>query len=191
MNITDVGHLTDDTFDRGEDKMLVSARLENKSTEEIAAFYTDAFMTDIRKVNIAPAREYPRATAYVPQMIGLIQRLIAMGHAYEIEGTVYFDIATFALYGKLSRNRTATCSRARAANRTRARSIQATSRSGRRPGSTGCRRGRVRGAWGSPAGTSSARRCRSPCSASDSTFTPAAPTTSSPTTRPRSRSPRP
>src|SRR5215510_5252906 len=49
MNITDVGHLTDDTFDRGEDKMLVSARLENKSTEEISAYYTAAFMEDARK----------------------------------------------------------------------------------------------------------------------------------------------
>src|SRR5450759_2602718 len=39
MNITDVGHLTDDMFDRGEDKMLVSARMENKSPEEIAAHY--------------------------------------------------------------------------------------------------------------------------------------------------------
>src|SRR6478672_8379840 len=46
MNITDVGHLTDDRFDRGEDKMLVSARLESKSPEEIAAFYTEAFMLD-------------------------------------------------------------------------------------------------------------------------------------------------
>src|SRR6266581_2667439 len=44
MNVTDVGHLTDDTFDRGEDKMLVSARLESKSTGEIAAHYTAAFL---------------------------------------------------------------------------------------------------------------------------------------------------
>jgi cysteinyl-tRNA synthetase len=51
MNITDVGHLTDDTFDRGEDKMLVSARLENKSPEEIAAHYTAAFMDDAAKLN--------------------------------------------------------------------------------------------------------------------------------------------
>src|SRR3984893_8584367 len=46
MNITDVGHLTDDTFDRGEDKMLVSARLESKSPEEISEYYTRAFMED-------------------------------------------------------------------------------------------------------------------------------------------------
>src|SRR3981189_3825117 len=46
MNITDVGHLTDDSFDRGEDKMLAPARLENKSPEEISAYYTQAFKAD-------------------------------------------------------------------------------------------------------------------------------------------------
>src|SRR5438045_3004733 len=81
MNITDVGHLTDDTFDRGEDKMLVSARLENKTTEEISAYYTDAFLADIAKVNIRPAVEYPRATHYISQMIELIQKLVGQGHA--------------------------------------------------------------------------------------------------------------
>jgi len=104
MNITDVGHLTDDTFDRGEDKMLVSARLENKSTDEIAAAYTEAFLDDIHKVNIRPAGLYPRATDYIAQMLELIERLLAQGHAYEIDGTVYYDIATFPGYGKLSRN---------------------------------------------------------------------------------------
>jgi len=81
MNITDVGHLTDDMFERGEDKMLVAARLENKSTEEIAAAYTDAFLDDSRKVNIRPAAQYPRATDYVPRMIELVEQLIAGGHA--------------------------------------------------------------------------------------------------------------
>jgi len=106
MNITDVGHLTDDTFDRGEDKMLVSARLENKSPEEISAFYTDAFMDDARKLNLRPADTYPRATRYVPQMIELIEKLLAGGHAYEVGGTVYYDIASFPAYGRLSRNTT-------------------------------------------------------------------------------------
>jgi cysteinyl-tRNA synthetase len=106
MNITDVGHLTDDSFDRGEDKMLVSARLEKKSPEEIAAFYTDAFMQDAASVNIRPAAHYPRASEYVPQMIELISRLIEKGHAYEVGGTVYYDIASFPAYGKLSRNTT-------------------------------------------------------------------------------------
>jgi cysteinyl-tRNA synthetase len=106
MNITDVGHLTDDSFDRGEDKMLVSARLEKKSPEEIAAFYTEAFMQDAASVNIRPAAHYPRASDYIPQMVELIARLIEKGNAYEVGGTVYYDIASFPAYGKLSRNTT-------------------------------------------------------------------------------------
>jgi cysteinyl-tRNA synthetase len=106
MNITDVGHLTDDTFDRGEDKMLVSARLEGKSPEEIAAHYTVAFKQDAARLNIRPPAQYPQATQYIPQMIELIEKLIARGHAYEVGGTVYFDIASFPAYGKLSRNST-------------------------------------------------------------------------------------
>ena len=106
MNITDVGHLTDDTFDRGEDKMLVSARLESKSPEEIAAFYTRAFRDDAALVNIRPADHNPLATQYITNMIDLITALIAKGHAYEVGGTVYYDIASFPAYGRLSRNTT-------------------------------------------------------------------------------------
>ena len=106
MNITDVGHLTDDTFDRGEDKMLVSARLEKKSPEEIAAYYTSAFMADAARLNIRRAAKYPRASEYIPQMIELITTLIERGHAYEAEGSVYYDIASFMDYGKLSGNST-------------------------------------------------------------------------------------
>src|SRR5205809_6455619 len=65
MNITDVGHLTDDTFDRGEDKMLGSARLERKSPEEIAAAYTEALLHDFGLVNIMPAAHYRRTSDYV------------------------------------------------------------------------------------------------------------------------------
>jgi cysteinyl-tRNA synthetase len=106
MNITDVGHLADDTFDRGEDKMLVAARLENKSPEEIAAYYTEAFMQDAAKLNIRRAAFYPHATEYVPRMVELIKQLISKGHAYVIDGNVYYDIASFPAYGKLSRNST-------------------------------------------------------------------------------------
>ena len=106
INITDVGHLTDDQFDRGEDKMLVSARLENRSAEEIAAYYADAFLDDTRKVGVRLAQHYPRATEYIPRMQEIIARLIELGHAYEVDGTVYYDIASFPRYGKLSRNTT-------------------------------------------------------------------------------------
>ena len=106
MNITDVGHLADDTFDRGEDKMLVAARLEKKSPEEIAAHYTDAFMRDAAKLNIRRTSVYPHATEYIPRMVELIELLIAKGHAYEVSGNVYYDIASFPAYGRLSRNST-------------------------------------------------------------------------------------
>ena len=106
MNITDVGHLTDDTFDRGEDKMLVSAKLENKTPAEIAAHYTDAFLQDAARLNIRRAAVYPRATEYVEQMLELIAKLVEGGHAYVVDGTVYYDIASFPAYGKLSRNTT-------------------------------------------------------------------------------------
>jgi cysteinyl-tRNA synthetase len=106
MNITDVGHLTEDDFDRGEDKMLLSARLEKKSPEEIAAYYTEAFREDVARVNIRPAAAYPRATEYVPRMLEIVERLVERGHAYEAGGNVYYDIASFPAYGRLSRNDT-------------------------------------------------------------------------------------
>ena len=104
QNITDVGHMTDDQFDTGEDKMLVSAGLEGKSPEEIAGYYTDAFLTDVAAINIQPAAEYPRATAYIPQMLEIIAKLIERGHAYESGGGVYFDVQSFPNYGRLSGN---------------------------------------------------------------------------------------
>ncbi|GAC1656274.1 MAG: cysteine--tRNA ligase [Candidatus Dormibacteraceae bacterium] len=105
-NITDVGHLTDDTGDRGEDKMLLSARLEHRSPEEIAAYYTRVFQEDEARLNIRPPWAMPRATEYVPRMVALIQRLIELGHAYVADGNVYYDIASFPEYGALSNNTT-------------------------------------------------------------------------------------
>ena len=105
-NITDVGHLTDDNLDRGEDKMLVSARLEDRTPAEIAAHYTRAFLEDEALLNIRPAAVFPRATDHVPAMVDLIARLIERGHAYESGGNVYYDIASFPGYGRLSGNTT-------------------------------------------------------------------------------------
>ncbi|MGH2793207.1 MAG: cysteine--tRNA ligase [Actinomycetota bacterium] len=104
QNITDVGHMTDDEFDTGEDKMLVSAGLEGKTPMEIAAYYTDLFFDDVRAINIQEAFEYPRATEYVPQMIEIIAKLMERGHAYAENGGVYFDVQSFPAYGRLSGN---------------------------------------------------------------------------------------
>lgn len=103
-NITDVGHMRQDQVDRGEDKMIAAALAEGKTPTEIAAFYTDAFMADEQKLGILPADVFPRATDHVPQMIGLIERLLTGGHAYVSGGNVYFDVSRFPGYGELSGN---------------------------------------------------------------------------------------
>jgi cysteinyl-tRNA synthetase len=104
-NITDVGHLRDDQFDRGEDRMLVQAGLEHKSSEEIAAAYEAAFHADEALVNILPAHVFPRATEHIPEMLELAERLEDAGHAYRTDhDNVYYAVATFDGYGRLSGN---------------------------------------------------------------------------------------
>jgi cysteinyl-tRNA synthetase len=104
MNITDVGHMTDEVYDRGEDKMLLAAADEGLSPAEIAAKYEAAFHHDCARLEILPAEVYPRASEHIAEMIDLIGRLIERGHAYIDDGTVYYDVTTFAGYGQLSRN---------------------------------------------------------------------------------------
>lgn len=103
-NITDVGHLTQDDIEAGEDKMLKAAKREKKSPYDIARFYEKAFHEDEAKLNILPAFNFPRATEYIPQMIEMIKKLIEKGFAYEVKGSVYYDVNKFADYGKLSGN---------------------------------------------------------------------------------------
>ena len=104
-NITDVGHLRDDQFDRGEDRMLVQAGLEHKSTAEIAAAYEAAFHDDEALVNILPAHVFPRATEHIPEMLDLAERLEDAGHAYRTDhDNLYYAVSTFEHYGKLSGN---------------------------------------------------------------------------------------
>jgi len=104
MNITDVGHMTDEIYDRGEDKMLLAAADEGLTPEEIAAKYEAAFHRDSARLGILPAEVYPRASAHIAEMIDLIGRLLERGHAYVDGGTVYYDVTTFPGYGRLSRN---------------------------------------------------------------------------------------
>ena len=103
-NITDVGHLVGDTQDQGEDKILVSAQEEGKSPEEIAAFYTAAFMEDCELLRIRPAAAYPRATEFIEEMIELIRKLEKLGLTYEVDGNVFYDVQKRGDYPKLSNN---------------------------------------------------------------------------------------
>ena len=102
MNLTDVGHMTDELSDAGRDRMLLAADDEGLSTSEIAAKYTDAFFRDTDAIGIERADAYPKATDHIPQIIELTTKLIERGHAYENDGTVFFDVTTFESYGQLS-----------------------------------------------------------------------------------------
>ncbi|HSL34295.1 MAG TPA: cysteine--tRNA ligase [Candidatus Limnocylindrales bacterium] len=105
QNITDVGHMRDERFDRGEDRMLVAAGLEQKTPAEIADAYEAAFHADEAAVNILPAHVFPRATEHIPEMVELAERLVDAGHAYVSPlGNVYFSVASSPDYGRLSGN---------------------------------------------------------------------------------------
>jgi cysteinyl-tRNA synthetase len=101
MNITDVGHLTDDG-DAGDDKMTKKAKESGKSVWEIASFYTDAFINDSNDLNLIKPTVLCKATDHIKEMINLIKRLEAGGHTYISGGNVYFSIDTFPDYGKLA-----------------------------------------------------------------------------------------
>ncbi len=134
MNITDVGHMTDDAVadGAGEDKMAAAARRLKEAKKagrlpegvgeiadpddpyQVADFYTRAFLEDARLLNLRIADEYdddparsamPRATHYIPHMQRMIQRLLDRGHAYiGPDGAVYFSVESFPDYGRLSGN---------------------------------------------------------------------------------------
>jgi cysteinyl-tRNA synthetase len=105
QNITDVGHMRDERFDRGEDRMLVAAGLEHKTPAEIADAYEAAFHADAALLNLLPAHVYPRATEHIPEMLDLAERLVDAGHAYVSDGgNVYYAVESFPAYGALSGN---------------------------------------------------------------------------------------
>jgi cysteinyl-tRNA synthetase len=104
-NVTDVGHLRDEGFDRAKDPMLVQAGLESKTVEEIAAAYESAFHADEAAVNILPAHVFPRAAEHIDEMLRLAEALEDAGHAYATaEGNLYYAVSTFPGYGRLSGN---------------------------------------------------------------------------------------
>jgi len=103
-NITDVGHMRQDAVERGEDKVIAAALAEGKTPKEIAESYEARFHDDERRLGILPATHFPRATDHVPEMIVIVERLIARGLAYQVEGAVYFAVKRFPGYGRLSGN---------------------------------------------------------------------------------------
>lgn len=95
MNITDV-----------DDKTIKGAEAQGVSLEHYTAKFIQAFFEDTRLLRVAPADHYPRATEHIPDMVRLIRGLLDKGYAYVKDGSVYFSIAKFPEYGKLSKIRT-------------------------------------------------------------------------------------
>lgn len=102
MNITDVGHLTGDR-DMGEDKLAKSAREKRKTAWEIASYYTDAFLSDIKKVNVLLPNRLPKATNHLKEMIALISTLEKKNFTYKTADGIYFDTGKLLDYGKLAK----------------------------------------------------------------------------------------
>ena len=96
-NITDVGHLENDE-DNGEDRISKKARIENLEPMEIVQKYTVDFHTVLRNFNILPPSIEPTATGHIMEQIALIELIIEKGMAYEVNGSVYFDVIKYNQY---------------------------------------------------------------------------------------------
>ncbi|MCI8273495.1 MAG: cysteine--tRNA ligase [Clostridia bacterium] len=101
MNITDVGHLVSDG-DEGEDKMLKSAKEENKTPLEIAEYYTNLFFKDLERLNIEKPEVICKATEHIQEMLEMVQKIIDNGYGYETSTAIYFDVSKLDEYGILS-----------------------------------------------------------------------------------------
>ena len=91
MNLTDV-----------DDKTIANAREAGVTLDDYTRAYIDAFFEDVASLGMERAEHYPRATAFIPEMARLVQRLQTAGHVYESRGSLYFKISTFPAYGRLS-----------------------------------------------------------------------------------------
>ena len=101
QNITDVGHLLGDT-NEGEDRILRQSQVEHKHPMEIAEIYTRSYFEDMDALGVMRPDISPRATGHITEQIGMVRTLIEKGYAYEVNGSVYFDVRKDPAYGKLS-----------------------------------------------------------------------------------------
>lgn len=103
-NITDVGHLENDA-DAGEDKIAKKARLEQLEPMEIVQYYTLRYQHAMENLNVLPPSIEPRASGHIIEQIELVKKILEQGFAYEVNGSVYFDVTAYNkkyTYGKLS-----------------------------------------------------------------------------------------
>ncbi len=102
QNITDVGHMTDNDEDAGEDKIIAEARRRGLHPMAVVDAFTRSYLEDMDALNILRPDIMPRASGHIPEQIECVRRLLEKGVAYEAAGSVYFDVHAFAGYGKLS-----------------------------------------------------------------------------------------
>jgi len=102
MNITDVGHLTLDDIEGGEDKMEAESKRTGRTAWDIAQQYIDEFHECQRQLRVRLPHHMPRATDFIPQMGEIIGDLLDKGVAYQVDGNVYFEVGKFPSYGSLS-----------------------------------------------------------------------------------------
>ncbi|MBN3034733.1 MAG: cysteine--tRNA ligase [Bacteroidales bacterium] len=103
-NITDVGHLEHDS-DAGEDKVARKARLEQLEPMEVAQYYSDRYHEVMDMMNVSKPSIEPRASGHIIEQMEMIKKIMEAGYAYEVNGSVYFDIARYSRehhYGILS-----------------------------------------------------------------------------------------
>ena len=101
QNITDVGHLVDDADD-GEDKIIKKSRETNKEPMAIAEYYARSYFSIMDSLQVQRPDISPRATGHIPEQLKAIQKMVAQGDAYEVNGSIYFDISRDSAYGQLS-----------------------------------------------------------------------------------------
>ncbi len=94
-NITDVGHLTDEVFDEGEDKISKKARIEQLEPMEIVHQYTESYHESMRMLNVKSPSIEPRATGHIIEQQDMVRKLLKLGFAYETNGSVYFDVLKY------------------------------------------------------------------------------------------------
>jgi cysteinyl-tRNA synthetase len=107
-NITDVGHLVNDADD-GEDKILEKARLESLEPMEVVQHYMNRYHENMRDLNVLPPSIEPRASGHMIEQQELIRKIMNAGYAYEVNGSVYFDVSRYSEqhhYGVLSGRKT-------------------------------------------------------------------------------------
>jgi cysteinyl-tRNA synthetase len=103
-NITDVGHLVNDA-DEGDDKIAKKAALEQLEPMEIVQIYSDRYFVFMDALNVKRPSIEPRASGHIPEQIEMISKILDAGYAYEVNGSVYFDVLKYDKkynYGKLS-----------------------------------------------------------------------------------------